>query len=181
MVIVLPSHVTHILQPFDVGCASPLKASFKKNIIQNYSKINLPNTNSTDQFRFLAVFSLLEAVDCSITLLNSMNSFMHAGLYPLPTNALDNNPYVRMGSKPEQQQNGFNISEKIITDINMLNEMFSFLSQRRAANDITMQPVGDILNVQNRLMSSSMILGIMLTPFHISVVCDDNGAPCCKI
>jgi hypothetical protein len=48
----MPAYASHILQPLDVGCFSPLKRAYKKEI----GALVNSNINCIDKLAFLSVF-----------------------------------------------------------------------------------------------------------------------------
>jgi hypothetical protein len=73
----MPAHASHILQPLDVGCFSPLKRVYKKEI----GALANSHINSIDKLAFLAAFL---AVHQSVFSSNNIKAgFRATGLVPL--------------------------------------------------------------------------------------------------
>jgi hypothetical protein len=73
----MPAHASHILQPLDVGCFSPLKRAYKKEI----GALANSHINSIDKLAFLAAFL---AVHQSVFSSNNIKAgFRATGLVPL--------------------------------------------------------------------------------------------------
>ena len=84
IVFVLPPHTSHLSQPLDRGCFSPLKSYRKKVCHQFYSKNNAQkNITSYD---FVGLFS--EAWSSAMTLKNVIASFAVTGIYPFNRSAI---------------------------------------------------------------------------------------------
>jgi hypothetical protein len=72
----MPPHSSHFLQPLDVGCFSPLKTSYSKQI-EKMMRMQITHITKDD---FLAAF--LEAFNASMTLKNIQAGFRATGLVP---------------------------------------------------------------------------------------------------
>jgi hypothetical protein len=73
----MPTHALHILQPLDVGCFSPLKCAYKKEV----GALANSYINHIDKLAFLAVFT---AVYQDAFLSNNIKArFRATGLVPL--------------------------------------------------------------------------------------------------
>jgi len=72
----MPAHSSHILQPLDVGCFSPLKRKYKSNI----SALARIHIHHVDKMTFLPAFQ--DAFNACFTEKNVRSSFRGAGLVP---------------------------------------------------------------------------------------------------
>ncbi|KFZ25121.1 hypothetical protein V502_00400 [Pseudogymnoascus sp. VKM F-4520 (FW-2644)] len=72
----MPPHLSHFLQPLDVGCFGPLKTSYGKQI-EKMMRMQITHITKDD---FFAAF--LEAFNASITEKNIQAGFMATGLIP---------------------------------------------------------------------------------------------------
>lgn len=80
----MPPHSSHFLQPLDVGCFGPLKASYGKQI-EKMMRMQITHITKDD---FLAAF--LEAFNTSITKKNIQAGFKATGLVPYdPESVID--------------------------------------------------------------------------------------------
>ena len=80
----MPAHSSHLLQPLDVGCFSPLKATYTKEL-ENTFRLGI---NHVDKLEFLEVYK--RARPQVFTKSNIMGSFRGAGIHPLdPAIVLD--------------------------------------------------------------------------------------------
>ena len=79
----LPPHTTHLTQPLDKGCFSPLKA-FLREECYRYMKENLGKV--VTRFQFCQVFS--RALYRGMTMENVIAGFHCTGIYPFNPDAL---------------------------------------------------------------------------------------------
>ena len=73
----MPPHLSHLLQPLNVGCFSPLKRAYSRKVeslMRNY-------INHITKLEFLLAFKI--AFDRAFTLANICLAFRGAGLVPL--------------------------------------------------------------------------------------------------
>ena len=79
----MPPHSSHILQPLDVGCFSPLKTSYSKQI-ESLVRVRI---NHITKLEFLPAFK--EAFEAAFTEQNIKSGFRATGLVPYnPANVL---------------------------------------------------------------------------------------------
>ena len=83
-VIILPSHTTHILQPFDICISSPLKTCFKKMLVRWKNLIFDECNSESDRLRKITIISIIEAFSKTVTPFSSMQSFRKAGFGTIP-------------------------------------------------------------------------------------------------
>ena len=79
---VLPPHTSHLSQPLDRGCFSPLK-SYWKQACHKFHTVNKRNITSYD---FVSLFS--KAWSSAMTLKNIVASFRVTGVYPFDRSAI---------------------------------------------------------------------------------------------
>jgi hypothetical protein len=87
----MPPHLSHLLQPLDVGCFSPLKKAYGRqaeDLIRNH-------INHITKIEFLPCF--IAAFHASITKSNIQGGFRGAGLVPLDLEAVISNNYLCRG------------------------------------------------------------------------------------
>ena len=113
-VIVLPAHVTHILQPFDVGIAGPYKAEFKKSVIRILQKVTETCRSPTDALRTATVLAAFEAYDSTVTFENCRSAFRAAGICPLSVDVMRENPFVLDG-RSDSQVAGYQVGGRVLT------------------------------------------------------------------
>jgi hypothetical protein len=110
-VIVLPTHCTHVLQPFDVGIPSPLKAYlaqfFHKSDLMITEEATLELANNFVMPHWVAgkqkvLFqAFIWAWDTATTVHNIASAFKKAGIIPLDIEAPLQNPSTRQ-SRPDE-------------------------------------------------------------------------------
>ena len=117
----LPAHTSHVMQPFDVYVASPLKtrmASFKFiNLVKTIAN-SLPSKAA--QARYLTVSALINSWS-SIPREVLIKSFEVTGICPMnPSNPLNNPLTNRVNHPPPPvRRNTLNISSSLLTSIQM--------------------------------------------------------------
>lgn len=81
----MPAHSSHILQPLDIGCFSPLKRKYGSLILG----LARNHIHHVDKMTFLPAFR--DAFNASITESNAIGSFRGAGLVPFDPEAVLSN------------------------------------------------------------------------------------------
>lgn len=119
-VLVLPSHTSHVCQPFDVGLASPMKRRIKDfshsppAIIQNL--MDQYNTQAAKQ-RILIIYSIINSWWQTATPANCQASFYATGIFPYNLEKVISNRFVRTTTADDAypQERGISINSQIIT------------------------------------------------------------------
>ena len=138
-VLILPSHMTHILQMFDVSLASPLKTLFSKllrQLLQNKDFLLNAGSNETSKLRKAQIEAFVEAWDITATKSKCISAAAAVGINPVNAEKPKQSKWVKDALSPEQQriveerqrarQDIFNISNKEITkpeNIDAIREM----------------------------------------------------------
>jgi hypothetical protein len=92
----MPPHASHILQPLDIGCFSPLKTAYSKQI--EYLVKN--HIHHITKVEFLSAFKI--AFDQAFTTSNIQGSFRGSGIYPFnPETVLSNLDVIVRTPSPE--------------------------------------------------------------------------------
>jgi len=86
----MPPHSSHLLQPLDVGCFSPLKKAYGRQV----ENLMRSHVNHITKVEFLPCFKA--AFDTSITKSNILGSFRGAGLVPFNPEAVLSKLEVRL-------------------------------------------------------------------------------------
>ena len=97
-------HCTHVLQPFDVEIASPLKAELKQEItkIQHWIKRHgIMFMTQAAAKRYMLVSAFLEAFHKAVTPNNAKSSFMATGICPYAPGNLAMRQFIAL---PQQAQ-----------------------------------------------------------------------------
>lgn len=165
--LVFPGHCSHLLQPFDVSVASPLKVEFKKALL-NYDFVFDENgfikrrTKKTNQeLRQMILSCLIEAVEKSCTTHNISAGFSLAGLAPLDPEAPLKSEFA-MDNKDNQSI--YKIKENIVNNqyLNKEKEAISKLFQSEKGRE----------PIDNELDASITDLRILVGSLHKSSVSD---------
>lgn len=85
-VLTLPGHCSHVLQPFDVGIAAPLKAAIRKQLTQIAAVVRTGVFRGWTQAavkRFVLVSAFLESLPRALTPMNARSSFSKTGIWPV--------------------------------------------------------------------------------------------------
>jgi hypothetical protein len=81
----MPPHASHILQPLDIGCFSPLKTAYSKQI--EYLVKN--HIHHITKVEFLSAFNI--AFEQAFTISNIQGSFRGSGICPFDPEAMISN------------------------------------------------------------------------------------------
>jgi hypothetical protein len=93
----MPSHSSHLLQPLDVGCFSPLKRAYGREI----NSLIRNHINHITKLEFLPAFKA--AYTQAFTTENIRASFQGAGLVPLKPEAVLSKLNIRLRTPPVAQ------------------------------------------------------------------------------
>lgn len=127
-VLVLPAHTSHLLQPFDVVLAAPLKASFRHFLSEEKAKLrNAPLTKAA-KTRLILVRAFIRSWRTVATPENCARSFEAVGIFPLSPFVVLNSPFVT-DAKTVQADNHLNM--KILTDSGVVSDLDSSLKRER--------------------------------------------------
>lgn len=172
-VIIIPSHTSHVLQPFDVGIAGPVKNAFKANLNRfiEESKDNLEVTE-TDRIRWATIVAMVEALDATTTWWKCRQAFERSGLFPLNPDRLEKSDYVVAGwqaQAPAPMRQYFNLNASILTTrITQMREYL--LANGKEATSLEVAPVANYETVFAVIISRNDVgKGKMLTRFHSSI------------
>jgi hypothetical protein len=89
-VLILPPHSSHLLQPFDVTIASPLKVEFKKFLdkrLQEIMKVDPHKREKSLLLREIMVKAFLDGLTKAATISNAYSGFRSAGFCPMNPSA----------------------------------------------------------------------------------------------
>ena len=161
--LILPSHMSHIIQAFDVCLSGSLKNKKEKNILlMNLDKYLNDNTITNDRFndfsRYVIVHSLIQSwIRCS-TPSACQKAFESIGFKPLNRSKVLNSCFVPTENYHNFPKNNniYSISSKILTDEANIKE----ISERFNNNIIPNLTLSDI---RNKLYLSEYHKGIMLS------------------
>ena len=96
-VIVFPSHTTHVIQPFDVGLAAPLKCYIKKlsGTIPQFMVNISQGFNNAQRSRYFMAHTLIDAWQSVTSQRNIQSAWDKTGIYPINENRPRQNVLVR--------------------------------------------------------------------------------------
>lgn len=118
-VLTFPGHCTHVMQPFDVAVAAPLKAALRKEIQKIEAKIKAGWFRGWTQAavkRYTLVAAFLEGFHKAVTPMNSRSSFQATGIFPLNAFQVLNSRYVTTPQHamcPQEWQNSMLVSSAL--------------------------------------------------------------------
>lgn len=126
IVLVLPSHTSHILQMFDIVLASPLKSKFSKIFEKLIKNIDENQSESmTAKLRLAAIKAFVDAWRSVCTPVMTELAAKKAGIYPLNPNEVKKSEFVsdnlseeqvrRYNERQQRLEKNINISNKVIT------------------------------------------------------------------
>ena len=132
--LILPSHVTHFLQMFDVALASPLKTHFgsifRRKLKENSNDPSF--ASNVAKIRNAAIHAVITAWEAVCNLENCVNAAKKTGMYPFSLeNALDS-PYIhvltgemleRFNRKMAYLREHYTIGNKVITNENEIEQV----------------------------------------------------------
>lgn len=114
-VVVLPAHTSHLLQAFDVGIASTLKAYFRKFIIDEKKNVSGKVLGKTAMSRLVLVRGFLRAWSCAASPAMCARSFEIAGICPpCPTRILQS-PFITNEIAPEARASNDRFNNSVAT------------------------------------------------------------------
>ena len=135
-VITLPAHCSHVLQPFDVGCAACLKAKITKAKLLNDEQKIVRHfvflSTKIARARYGIVSAIINAW-FEIPLSTLQNSWEKAGIFPFNPQKGLTNPLTNKTVIPVQTNNRFSIANSTLTD----DEMRLKLANKCYDNEIT--------------------------------------------
>ena len=122
--VLFPSHLTHVLQPFDFGVAGPLKQSLER--IRDFLTTAAFDETKIDDLRKLVLEGFVDACQSQVTILTCRQAFAKTGIFPRnPAMVLDDNEELRDSdfdaeAAADQTASRLRISGKVITRDNVI-------------------------------------------------------------
>jgi hypothetical protein len=120
-VLILPEHTSHVLQPFDVVIASPLKAAFSHELHRLMSKMMFENFDpgeKADRVRKNLVESFLNAQSVATSRGNCFSAFRKTGFVPLAKQKPLSSPFAMLNDEtlhPGKRKNIPTTNSKLLT------------------------------------------------------------------
>lgn len=114
--VLLPPHTSHLLQPFDVAVAAPLKSNFKNELVhQQFNQYFANGFNISKQtsreLRTSLIKSFLNSLRKSATLSNIESGFSSSGIYPININQPLSSQYTMLPKNDMIQVNDQEIKD----------------------------------------------------------------------
>lgn len=135
--LLLPPHSSHVMQPFDVSVASPLKTEFTKRMIKRCTTLNLENMSieqilklTASETRDSMVICFLEALRKVTTSSNIKEGFCKSGLIPCDPSLPIISQYILPSAIATKRKN--NLSNKLLNSEESLVELFYLENEREA-------------------------------------------------
>lgn len=122
--LVLPGHTSHVMQPFDVAIASPLKTCYRKAMLNHqYSGNGMPGDvkATAKEMRHMMIESMLDALSSSCSRSNIVSAFDARGIVPLDPSRPLGSQFTMLGDQQRvQNTNG----AELLNDVNGLAKLF---------------------------------------------------------
>ena len=132
--LILPPHISHIMQPFDVGVGSPLKMHFRNQLIQKKEEyFRISNVSDASRIRSWYVKCFLSAIGKTFTFSTCRNAWRKSGLFPYDPHEPLSSEFVcsNIGKNIRQSnQNRLNISGQLLTSDQGYNMVRSFFAAK---------------------------------------------------
>ncbi|KAM4061786.1 DDE superfamily endonuclease [Hirsutella rhossiliensis] len=165
VVLQMPAHSSHLLQPLDVGCFSPLKTIYGRKVQEKM----LAGIHHIDKQDFLPMY--LDARRQALSPSNIRSGFMATGLFPFDPNRVLSRLQVQVdkvgndhGDKNTPSPNKSLEAAKTPHNVNQLTTHAERLLQRRPQN--TDSPVSQAIN--------QLIKGCQMAMHSAALLADEN-------
>ena len=181
-ILVFPGHTSHLLQPFDVSIASPLKTAYQKRLARY--NLNINGRKGMKEIRLMMIKCILDAINEAASSTNIQSGFRASGLCPL-------NKEVPLSSKYAMDNTGYraqfpNLYEKIKNG-NLVNNRhlngnlgnLDFVFKADYKRDLTIDKLVITLeNIQRQiqyLYTETEMMGKILTPIPDLIIENNDG------
>lgn len=168
--LILPGHCSHVMQPFDVALASPLKSHYKKSLdAKKFKGDGRVPIQTAQEVRTLMISSFIDAVSSSCTYTNVLTSFASTGLAPLDPSIPLNSQFAMIDSNATT-----NNGVEVINDLEGLAKLFKE-EQGRDLTDIDLQlSLQELKNVYTTLKDKTKN-GLLLSDLPSIIIGNANG------
>ena len=130
-VLILPAHTSHLLQAFDVGIASTLKAYFRKFVMEEKKNVSGKVLGKAAKSRLVLVRGFLRAWSCAASPAMCVKSFEIAGIFPpCPTRILQS-PFITTEISPEARVSRETFNNSIATEASCIEGFMQKLRRQR--------------------------------------------------
>lgn len=127
-VLILPAHTTHLLQPFDVVLAGPLKAAFRHYVAEEKAKLRDVPLTGAARSRSILVRAFIHAWRSVATPGACARSFEAVGIFPISPFVVLESPFVTDTTTSEADKN---LNMKLVTDPGVMQLLDSQLKRPR--------------------------------------------------
>ena len=127
-VVILPSHLTHLLQPFDVAIGRPFKQKLTAFASMLHSLIEEEGHSKQVVVRIEQIIAIIDALQAATTITNCMHAFAACGYVPYDPNVVLRNKDISKSSRvfddfSDLKTKGFKISGKCITSDDVIDNL----------------------------------------------------------
>ena len=137
-VLLLPSHTTHVMQPFDILIASSLKSHFRRFLFEEKKAMQGSELSKAARSRVVLVKAFLRAWNIAASPAMCTRSFEAAGLFPLCPSRVLESPFVCDDAKDCDMD----WSRSILTSEDVIREL-ELNKQREAMRCLSIQSTPD--------------------------------------
>lgn len=168
--LILPGHCSHVMQPFDVALASPLKSHYKKTLDSKKFQGDGRIANQTAQeVRTLMISSFLDAVSSSCTYSNVLTSFSSTGLSPLDPSLPLSSQFAMLDVNAST-----NSGAEILNDLDGLAKLFKEEQGRDLTDNDLILSMNDLKNVYSKVRDKTKN-GLLLSDLPSFIIDAGSG------
>jgi hypothetical protein len=177
IVLILPSNVTHLLQPFDIGIA----AVFKKNIKIMFSQLKTMDRTifetETTFYRYICIESCIRAWNSSASPELCKTSFRISGLFPTDIEKVFEGKYItdeeflvnHIALRSKKIRQLFRINSRILTNEDFIENMKTNLNKNYLDNVIEFNNAEEFLTQISSLIRLKSKLIHIFTQFPLFI------------
>ena len=170
--LVLPGHSSHILQPFDLCVAAPLKCAFKKELIEamfpgiedlikHEPYVQMKLTAKALRRALVEAFLNAHSVACKPS--NIKQGFSSSGLHPIRLeNALDHPDLVLLPRIAQQQSSKGKVNSTVLTHPDVIQQVADQAMGSRC--DLTCESIFNLNRIIHEIHESTVDDGLPLSP-----------------
>lgn len=166
IVVVFPAHTSHVLQPFDVSIAAPLKSSYIRNLLNNLKFYTLYGQSQAMQARYARVRACIDAWS-SITPTQCMKAFNSAGIYPFNEGAVAMDHLIHPNGNAIYEGRTSILSSNNITDDDFLQRIPAYVRRIQNPDNTVVEVAPEINYEEAQLVWNTSIyeIGKICHPF----------------
>lgn len=168
--LILPGHCSHVMQPFDVALASPLKSNYKKALdSKKFHGDGEIATQTAQEVRTMMISSFLDAVSSSCTYTNVLASFASTGLSPLDPSLPLNSQFAMLDVNATT-----NSGAEILNDLEGLNKLFKEENGRDLTDNDLRLTLNELKNVYAKVKDKTKN-GLLLSDLPSFIMDTESG------